>query len=152
MSSHYSEDDLTLYYYGEGRRRAAIEAHLAACASCASLYREISGTLALIVPTEEPARGDQYGLEVWQRIRPRLDEESRFTRFTGFTRFSGFGFSGFAWNRLALAGAAAVLIVAGFVAGLVWRAPTPSTVAVNSANPTNPGIPANPERARPRTA
>ncbi len=29
---HYSEDDLTLYYYGEGRRRDAIEQHLGGCA------------------------------------------------------------------------------------------------------------------------
>ena len=34
---HYSEDDLTLYYYGEGRRRDAIEQHLSACAACAAL-------------------------------------------------------------------------------------------------------------------
>ena len=25
---HYSEDELTLYYYGEGRRRANVERHL----------------------------------------------------------------------------------------------------------------------------
>ena len=73
-SRHYSEDDLTLYYYGEGRRREAIERHLAGCPACASLYREISGTLAMISAPEVPERGDQYGLEVWQRIRHKLPE------------------------------------------------------------------------------
>ena len=72
MASHISEDDLTLYYYGEGRHRAAIERHLDTCAACAAVYREISGTLAMIVAPEIPERGDQYGLEVWQRIRPQL--------------------------------------------------------------------------------
>ena len=72
--THYSEDDLTLYYYGEGRRRADIEVHLGACAACASLYREIAGTLAMIAAPDVPERGDQYGLEVWQRIRHELPE------------------------------------------------------------------------------
>src|SRR5207245_11087688 len=40
---HYTEDDLTLYYYGEGRRRADVERHLDGCAACAALYREIAG-------------------------------------------------------------------------------------------------------------
>src|SRR5262249_7799336 len=57
---HYSEDDLTLYYYGEGRKRADIEVHLEGCAACASLYREIAGTLAMIAAPEVPERGDQY--------------------------------------------------------------------------------------------
>ncbi len=74
MSHHFSEDDLTLYYYGEGRRRDAIERHLESCAPCASLYREIAGTLAMIASSEVPERGDQYGLEVWQRIRHKLPE------------------------------------------------------------------------------
>ena len=73
-SRHYSDDDLTLYYYGEGRRRETIEQHLAACSACAALYREISGTLALIAAPDVPERGDQYGLEVWQRIRHQLPE------------------------------------------------------------------------------
>ena len=73
--THYSEDDLTLYYYGEGRGRAAIERHLDACAACRSLNREIAGTLAMIAAPEAPERGDQYGLEVWQRIRHELPEQ-----------------------------------------------------------------------------
>ena len=73
-ATHYSEDDLTLYYYGEARRRDAIERHLEGCSACASVYRDISGTLAMIAPPEAPERGDQYGLEVWQRIRHQLPE------------------------------------------------------------------------------
>src|SRR5439155_4530542 len=72
---HYTEDDLTLYYYGEGRRRAKVERHLDGCPACAALYREIAGTLALIAAPEVPERGDQYGLEVWQRIRHKLPEQ-----------------------------------------------------------------------------
>ena len=136
--THYTEDDLTLYYYGEGRRRHDIERHLESCSECADTYRDIAGTLAMIAAPELPERGDQYGLEVWQRIRHQLPDR-------GFSRFSRFsGFSGFPAPALA---AAALLIVAAFVGGRAWqRAATPAgTTAVNHANPENPANLANPE-------
>ena len=115
--THYSEEDLILYYYGEGpssslgarRRRAGIERHLAECASCAGTYRSISSTLALVASPEPPERSDQYGLEVWQRIRHRLPEPD-----------APWWFAWLRWDRLALVSAAAVLVVAAFVAGRVW--------------------------------
>lgn len=107
MSRHCSEDDLTLYYYGEGRRRADIESHLESCAQCAALYRELAGVLALVETPEPPARGDQYGLEVWQRIRHQLPERERFVWLTGFRVDRAIGF----------AAAAVVLAGAAFIAG-----------------------------------
>jgi hypothetical protein len=108
---HYSDDELTLYYYGEAPVRpgaAAIEHHLQECPACATLYREISGTLAMIAPDEVPARDEQYGLEVWQRLRHRLPEPRPLGWFGGL-----FGFNGIA----GIAAAAAVLVIAAFVAG-----------------------------------
>ena len=135
--THYTEDDLTLYYYGEGRRRHDIERHLESCAACAASYREIAGTLALIAAPDVPERGDQYGLEVWQRIRNRLPE-----RETGFSRFSGFlGFSGFS-----VAAAAAVLMIAAFVGGRAWqRAVTPEATTASAAHAAKRENPAHPE-------
>jgi hypothetical protein len=145
VTSHCSEDDLTLYYYGEARRRADISRHLQECSSCAALYDEIAGTLALVVADEIPERGDQYGLEVWQRIRLDLGEDrSRPTGFAGFAKF--WRFVGF--DRLGVVAAAAVLVIAAFVAGRTWHsASLPSTYvnSVNPANPLNPVNPANPE-------
>jgi len=151
MASHISEDDLTLYYYGEGRRRAEIERHLDTCAACASVYREIAGTLAMIVAPDVPERGDQYGLEVWQRIRHRLPEPEQgigwFARFSGFWGFGGSGFGRFAgFERFAIGAAAAALLVIGaFIAGRTWR--TESTPAVATVgNPpaaTATGTPAS---------
>ena len=114
-ATHYSEDDLTLYYYGEARRRDAIERHLEGCPACASVYRDISGTLAMIAPPEAPERGDQYGLEVWQRIRHQLPErpEPWWTPFV--TR-----------DRLVFAAAAAMLVLVAFVAGRVWPRQPPA--------------------------
>jgi len=135
--THYSEDELTLYYYGEGRRRADVDRHLDGCAACAKVYREIAGTLAMIATPEVPERGDQYGLEVWQRIRHRLpDQEHGFAGFDRFVRFARFtGFSGFG-----LAAAAAVLMIAAFVAGRAWQQ---REVSVNVANHVDPANPAN---------
>jgi hypothetical protein len=149
VTTHYSEDDLTLYYYGEGRRRDAIERHVEECPACKALYREIAGTLAMIAAPEAPERGDQYGLEVWQRIRHQLPEQE--SGFSGFSRFSRFwGFSGFG-----LAAAVALLLIAAFVGGRAWqRASTPGSATAanrensanheNLANPANHENPANP--------
>ena len=134
MATHISEDDLTLYYYGEGRRRASIQRHLDSCSTCAAVYRDIAGTLAMIAAPEPPERGDQYGLEVWQRIRHQLPErEHGFGWFGGFEYFAGFGkFAG-------LAAAAAVLMIAAFLAGTAWRSTSPASTptVATSANPSN---------------
>jgi hypothetical protein len=134
--THYTEDDLTLYYYGEGKRRHDIEVHLEMCAPCTALSRDIAGTLAMVAAPEVPERGDQYGLEVWQRIRHKLPDQE----FSGFSRF--WGFSGFSMPALATA---ALLIVAAFVGGRAWqRAATPvATTASNLANPENREHPEN---------
>jgi len=128
-SRHYSEDDLTLYYYGEGRRRERIERHLADCSACASLYRDISGTLALIAAPEVPERGDQYGLEIWQRIRHKLPERPDPWWAPFFRR-----------DRLMFAAAAAMLVLTAFVAGRVWPrqpagAPATGTAPIASGGP-----------------
>jgi len=134
VSTHYSEDDLTLYYYGEApsagfgaaRRKADIERHLQQCSDCARLYREIADTLAMVVAEEAPERGERYGLEVWQRIRHQLPEaEAKFGWFTGFTKVAG------------LAAVAAMLVIAAFIAGRF------STNPSNLANPANPANVAN---------
>jgi hypothetical protein len=122
---HYSEGELTLYYYGEGRRRADVERHLDECAACAKCYREIAGTLAMIAAPGVPERGDQYGLEVWQRIRHRLPERDG----------SWLG-QWFRWDRLSVAAAAAALVVVGFLAGRTSRdaaAPPPGGSAPANA-------------------
>jgi hypothetical protein len=111
VSAHFTEDELTLHYYGEGRRRGRITRHLDECAACAAVYREIADTLAMVTAPETPERGEQYGLEVWQRIRHQLPEQE------------ASGWMGWIMprtDRLVLAGAAASLIVVAFIAGRMW--------------------------------
>ena len=119
---HYTEDELILYYYGEHRRRVRVEQHLADCAPCRELYQGLAASLALVAAPEIPERGDQYGLEVWQRIRHQLPEQEA-PWWAVWTRP----------HRLALAGAAAVLVLAAFIAGRTWpsgEAPVQPAVAV----------------------
>jgi hypothetical protein len=125
---HYPEDDLILYYYGEGRKRADIERHLDQCGTCAATYREIAGTLEMITAPEIPERGEQYGLEVWQRIRHQLPEQD--APWWDLGRL-------LRGDRLVLAGVAAALLLAAFVTGRWWpREPggttPPATIQVSS--------------------
>src|SRR5438309_8032494 len=132
MNRHFTEEELTLYYYGEARRREDIDAHLGTCTACATTYKEIAATLAMIATPDAPARGDQYGLEVWQRIRHKLPEQAA-PWWAGVFRY----------DRLAFAAAAAALVVAAFVAGRTWQqssrvAPSPATTqAVNTGTGTS---------------
>ena len=103
---HYTEGELILYHYGEGRRRERIDRHLQDCAVCAAAYREIRAVLDAASELDVPDRDERYGLEVWQRIRHDLplQEPPWWT----------------AWYRPALAGGLAMLVVAAFLTGGYW--------------------------------
>jgi len=129
VSRHYSEEDLILYYYEERPRSANIQQHLDSCGQCAAAYRDLVATLKLVATPEAPDRGDQYGLEVWQRIRHQLPEQE-------MPWWSAW----FRADRLALAGAFTVLLLAAFVAGRWWSAtnapaPTVGSFAVLAPSP-----------------
>ena len=128
MSRHYSEEDLILYYYEERPRSAGIQQHLDSCGQCAAAYRDLVATLKLVATPEAPDRGDQYGLEVWQRIRHQLPEQE-------MPWWSAW----FRADRLALAGAFTVLLLAAFVAGRWWsatNAPAPTVASVAAPAPS----------------
>jgi predicted anti-sigma-YlaC factor YlaD len=127
---HYTEEDLILHYYGERRRAARdVGQHLESCGPCRAAYQALAATLALVTPAEPPARGEQYGLEVWQRIRHQLPEREN----AWWMAASWFG-----RNHLATAAAALVLVAGAFVAGRVWpRQPALVPASANLANPEN---------------
>jgi hypothetical protein len=105
---HYTEDDLVLHHYGEGRRRDELDQHLHTCPACEARYREIADTLEIVGDAGIPERDDRYGLEVWQRIRHDLpSQEAPWWR-----------------QRPGLAGAVVLVIVAAFTAGRFWTRPT----------------------------
>lgn len=107
--SHYTDDDLTLYHYGEARCFDQIEQHLQVCERCAATYGHLARTLALVGDLAVPERDERYGLEVWQRIRHDLPPQDEPWWA--------------AWRHTALIGAVAMLIVAAFAAGRLWPRP-----------------------------
>jgi hypothetical protein len=116
--THCSDEDLILHYYGEDPAHAP---HLAACATCAGRYRELEAMLHALSGVEVPERGDQYGLEVWQRIRHRLPEPEPWWQALRTYR-----------HLTALAAAAMILIIAGFAAGRLWPVTSPGSVATRT--------------------
>jgi hypothetical protein len=101
--THYTEEDLTLYHYGEARRPDRIEGHLQTCASCAAIHDEIARTLGMAGQIPVPDRDERYGLEVWQRIRHDLPPQAEPWWMP--------------WYRPALVASLAVMVLAAFAAG-----------------------------------
>ena len=118
--THCSDDELLLEYYGE----STPSAHLASCAGCADRYRLLQTTLDSVT-LEPPARGDHYGVEVWQAIRHRLPAREPWWQ------------SMIGLRPVLAAAAAIVLLVSGFAAGRFWPSdarPGPQIVAPGHAD------------------
>lgn len=127
--NHLTDDDLVLYYYRDAECRGRVEAHLERCAACAAEYREVATLLDLVPASEVPERNERYGLEVWQRIRPRLPERS-----------GGASPGWIDWRMPALAASVAVFAVAaawswGPRFGSPVEDPAPVAAAVPPAGP-----------------
>ena len=115
--THCSDDELVLHYYGEDERPRA---HLTACVECATRYHALTAVLQAVGTIDVPERGDQYGLEVWQRIRHRLPERAPW--WLGGTPLRRSGRQGlWRWEWAVAAAAAAVLLAVGFSAGRFWQ-------------------------------
>lgn len=74
---HLTEEQLVAHYYADDDAPAAANEHLAECAACAAEFDAISRVLALVKEAPVPDRGDDYGTEVWTRLRWRLGAPSR---------------------------------------------------------------------------
>jgi hypothetical protein len=107
--THLTESELILHFYGESGRPTATHAHLGLCPTCRSEYAAIARTLTMVATPAAPGRGDLYGLEVWQRIRPMLPAPNPWPRFLGVR-----------WSTVTMGAAVAVLALAAFIAGRYW--------------------------------
>jgi hypothetical protein len=122
---HLKEEQLILYFYGEGAARDAAQAeeHLAACAECRAQLAALKRDLAAVETATPavPARGESYAAEVWSRVAPRLDQHPQ---------------PAFDWRawfhmpRLAWTGAMAALLLVAFLAGQ-WSRFGPSVETVS---------------------
>jgi hypothetical protein len=110
--SHLGEERLVALCFGDGT--PADDAHAASCAECAAAADRLRATLAAVEPLEIPERGDDYGAVVWERLRPRLDAERRWTRRRVVRR------------QIATWGALAASLLVAFLAGREFPRPSPA--------------------------
>jgi hypothetical protein len=120
--NHLREEDLVLRHYGEALP-AEMERHLQECDACASTAVALARDLAAVPIEDVPARGPEYGEEVWMRVAPRLALEPRpaRTRPRAVLR-----------NLWVPASVAAALVLA-FLLGRHWPQAPPPPVATASA-------------------
>jgi len=114
---------MILYHYGEVEEATDIKRHLEACADCAEQWKKLQAVMAAVEPTAVPERGEEYGAQVWQQVRYRLEQKR--------------GAAGWmAWlapQRLSIAGAlAAVVLVAFFAGRMTKNGPENAPIAVAS--------------------
>jgi hypothetical protein len=126
---HLTEDELTLHYYRDDSvsDRDAAERHLAGCHDCRAALTRLKQVLALVDAHADVAAPEGFERVMWARVQGALPAN----RAAGWRVW-------FSPRRLVLAGSAAALVAAAFVAGR-WSggaAPTPAPApAVVSAVP-----------------
>lgn len=118
MTTHLTEDELILHYYGEIERgdQPRVEAHLASCTDCQLARQKLVNVMTLVDTASPVEAPDGFERIAWARLEPKLDDNQR----GWFIRRSPKGEGGrslFALPRWALAGGMAALVLAAFVAG-----------------------------------
>jgi hypothetical protein len=109
---HLTEEELVSHYYHDDEA-PVVDSHLRDCAVCSAQYDTIRRVLTLVNEAPVPDRGDDYGDQVWNRLRWKLGSQRR----RRATWFSGV--------------AAAAALAVAFFAGHWWRAAhQPPAIAV----------------------
>jgi hypothetical protein len=120
MTTHASEEQLVLHFYGESAGGEWIDAHLATCEACRHVYRDLQAMLNLLDCAPVPERDATYGELVWGRIRRSVPLPASRQGASLFRRFG-------------LAAAVAGLMVCAYQAGrLTPSAPEPQPPALSS--------------------
>jgi len=73
--THPTDEEMLDHYYAGAQ--PDFEEHLAICRECHALYRSICETLEMAGDTALPARGPDYGSQVWARVSAQLPLKSR---------------------------------------------------------------------------
>jgi hypothetical protein len=114
MTTHLTEEQLVLRYYGEEGDTLAAEQHLEECGECRHTYASLQRVLNVVDSLPIPERGADYGGQVWRRIEPRIPARRRLFWFTPPARWAAAG--------AAFAG----LLVMAFFAGRFYPQGAPS--------------------------
>jgi hypothetical protein len=107
---HLTEEQLVAHYYGDADAPVTARGHLIECRDCSSQFEMMRRVLELVKDAPVPDRGEDYGTEVWNRLRWKLGSERRRNR----------------WFSVA---AAAAMFAFAFYAGFLWRGGRSSVIA-----------------------
>jgi len=114
--THPTEEQLVLYYYGEGDGSPGIRDHLDACEACRAEYANLQRVLNVVDSAPVPERAADYGAQVWSRLQHSLGRRWWILPVWWPARH---------W---AAAAAVAMLMVAAFLAGRYYpKAQPPQT-------------------------
>ena len=115
--NHLSQDELILHFYGEAPARTA--RHITECAECRAQFEELSRLLKAVPSPAVPERPDDYGAQVWNRIRAHLPEAPARRAWWQIPQ---------RWGAIA---AVSALVIVAFLAGRFYpgKAPVPQTTA-----------------------
>jgi hypothetical protein len=75
MSTHITDDDLILHFYGEAHSEAQrVDAHLAECGDCRENWNTLQQTLKLVDSCDVPDAPEGFERVMWARVRPSLPD------------------------------------------------------------------------------
>jgi hypothetical protein len=120
--NHLNEEELILHYYSEEADAFAAEQHLDQCDACRAHYACLQRVLNVVDSLPVPARGEEYGEQVWRRIEGRLPSRRRWWNLEGSWRWAG------------AAAALASLVVVAFFAGRMFPRVSPKAPPVQTAS------------------
>ena len=124
---HINEEQMVAMHYGDvsADERTLFDRHLATCDACQASFEEMRSVLAMVSAQPVPEPADDFERRVWQRVIPQLPV--RQASWWSFVLQP---------QKLALAGAIALLLLLAFVVGRQWpMGGTPNQTAQKSVNP-----------------
>lgn len=127
MTMHLTDDELVLHYYGEMSDAAETRAcaHLEDCAACRDNLTRLQRVLAAIDAAPVPEPDAFFEQRTWARLQPGLGAAPRAERST------------LPWAAIAWGAAAALIVIAAFVAGRFFPPTTggPVQTAATDSDP-----------------
>ena len=67
-STHFTEEELVWFFYGEAENAAEIDLHLQLCRRCRAEFEALKTDMGTIASWTVPDRGPEYGQEVWRAL------------------------------------------------------------------------------------
>jgi len=122
---HLTDDDLVLHYYGEMSETAEARAcaHLDECAGCRENLLRLQRVMAALDSVPVPEPDAFFEQRTWARLQPSMTRAPRATTWA------------VPWRALAWGAAAALVIIAAFVAGQFTTPPAAPTQRAAAADP-----------------